>query len=425
VTPSGTSKQSTATRICQGHTAKGTRCRRKAAPGGFYCTQHAAQATEEAAAASANGSARAKPGSVRAKQGAAQPRATASASDFDRGAFDEVKSDLGDGDFDERVREGSSPMDDLAGFAEFAMENLGRVKDAAVNNGVLDASRIERLVADVANAMISAMSAFAERASGDYEEDDFGFDENFTNGLVPLIGLLYDYYWRVDVDGVGNVPADGRALLVSNHAGGGLPFDGAMIKMAILREHPQPRHARMMALDWVMGLPWMADMMKKTGQVLACTPNALELLERDEIVGVFPEGVKGMAKPFSQRYNLERFGRGGFVRIALRTGAPIIPVAVVGSEEIYPKIGNMPVVNKLIGAPFVPITPLFPLFGLAGLIPLPSKWHIEFCDPIDVSDYPPEAADDRTFVLELSERIRATIQERLRANLLKRQTPFW
>ncbi len=261
--------------------------------------------------------------------------------------------------------------------------------------------------------------------SGEYEEDDFGFDEEFTNALVPLVGLLYDYYWRVDVTGIEHVPATGPGMLVSNHAGAGLPFDGAMIKLAVLRDHPQPRHARILVLDWVMGLPWLADLFRMTGQVLACTPNAVDLLDRGELIGVFPEGVKGMAKPFSQRYNLERFGRGGFVRIALRAGAPIVPVAVVGSEEIFPKIGNMPFVGRLIGAPFVPMTPTFPWLGPLGMIPLPSKWHIEFCEPIDISQYPPEAADDRTLVLELSEQIRETIQERLRANLLTRRTPFW
>jgi 1-acyl-sn-glycerol-3-phosphate acyltransferase len=204
-----------------------------------------------------------------------------------------------------------------------------------------------------------------------------------------------------------------------------MPFDGVMIKTAILNEHPNPRHLRLLVLDWLMGLPYLADLMKQTGQVLACTPNAYELLKRDELIAVFPEGVRGMAKPFSQRYQLQRFGRGGFVRIALRTQTPIVPVAVVGSEEIYPKLGNLPVVNKLIGAPFVPMTPLFPWFGLGGLIPLPSKWHIEFCDPIDVSQYPVEAADDRALVLEISERVRSTIQERVKENLLKRKTPFW
>jgi 1-acyl-sn-glycerol-3-phosphate acyltransferase len=295
----------------------------------------------------------------------------------------------------------------------------------AIGAGVVDDGLLERVIGDCAHALTSLAHALASRVSGDYEEDDFGFDPAFTEHLLPLATLLYRYWWRVDVEGIENVPAEGRGLLVSNHAGGGMPFDGAMIKTAMYLEHSTPRHVRLLVLDWLMGLPYMADLMKQTGQVLASSPNAYELLKRDELIAVFPEGVKGMAKPFSQRYNLARFGRGGFVRIALRTQTPIIPVAVVGSEEIYPKIGNMPFVNKLIGAPFVPITPLFPLFGLAGLIPLPSKWHIEFCDPIDVSQYPVEAADDRAFVLELSERVRATIQERLKANLLKRRTPFW
>ena len=221
------------------------------------------------------------------------------------------------------------------------------------------------------------------------------------------------------------MPDEGAALLVSNHAGGGIPFDGAMTKLAIFREKQNPRHSRMLVLDWLMGLPWAADFAKRTGQALACSENAVDLLRRGELVGVFPEGAKGMAKPFSQRYNLERFGRGGFVRIALQTGAPIIPVAVVGSEETYPKIGSVPFLNKLIGAPFIPITLTFPWLGLLGLLPLPSKWHIEFCDPIDVSQYGPDAADDRALVLQLSEQVRSTIQQRLRANLLKRKTPFW
>lgn len=409
------------TTTCKGKTRSGARCKRRAVAGGEFCAQHGADTSARAKGASARPR-RAKGGAARRDRGAGPiPE------DIDRGAFDEIVSDLDSG---RRFAAGTatgggSPFDELANVAEFLTSNLGRVKDALIHNGIVDAGKVERFLADVAHAIMSLAGAVAERMSGDYEEDDFGFDERFTNGVAPLMALLYDYYWRVDVDGIENVPAGGRALLVSNHAGGGIPFDGAMIKMALLREHPGKLHSRMMVLDWAMGLPWFADLMKKTGQVLACSPNALELLERDQVVGVFPEGVKGMAKPFSQRYNLERFGRGGFVRVALRTGAPIVPVAVVGSEEIYPKIGNIPFVNKILGAPFIPMTPIFPLFGLAGLVPLPSKWHIEFCEPIDVSSYGPEALDDRSFVLELSEQIRSTIQQRLRANLLKRNTPFW
>jgi 1-acyl-sn-glycerol-3-phosphate acyltransferase len=353
--------------------------------------------------------------------------------DIDRDQLEEAIADLGFrsrgssslDDDDERGRSAGGPIEELLEFADMVGDNVSQLKDAALQTGLVDERIAERFAGDLAVAISSLAQGIAERISGDYEEDDFGFDERFTERLYPMAKLLYSYWWRVDVEGIENVPAAGRGLLVSNHAGGGIPFDGAMIKTAIMANQPEPRHVRLMVLDWLMGLPWMADFMRQTGQVLASSPNAYELLNRDQLVAVFPEGVKGMAKPFSQRYNLQRFGRGGFVRIALRTGSPIVPVAVVGSEEIYPKIANMPFVNRLIGAPFVPVTPLFPWFGLLGLLPLPSKWHIEFCDPIDVSQYPPEAADDRALVLELSEQVRETIQERLKVNLLKRRTPFW
>lgn len=398
--------------ICTATTQRGERCTRPARPGSDRCSQHAAATS-----------------AARARRKTSQQSTTAEVpSDINRAELHDVVSDLkqdrgmfgaGAGDVT------ATALDDLTAVVSWLTENLVRLRDTFVNNGLVDPHRIERFLVDAAAALTSAANGLSAQLGGRYVEDDFGYDHEFTEAVMPLVALLYDYWWRVDVIGIENVPSDGPGLLVSNHAGAGLPFDGAMIKTAILRDHPDHRHVRLLVLDWLMGLPWLSDLMKKTGQVLACTPNAMELLQRDELVAVFPEGIKGMAKPFSQRYNLQRFGRGGFVRVALKTGAPIIPVAVVGSEEIYPKIGNIPMVNKLIGAPFVPMTPLFPFLGLAGLIPLPSKWYIEFCEPIDVSQYPPEAADDRSFVLELSEQIRATIQDRLRTNLAKRSTPFW
>lgn len=392
-------KPGTRKTTCGATTQRGSRCRRQVVPGTDRCAQHAAL-----------------------------PDAGDVPSDIDQSELRDVMSDLKQdrGMFGAGAGEvTSTALDDITAVISWVSENLARLRDSLVNNGLIDPRRVEQFLSDLASALASAAGGLTEQLSGTYEEDDFGFDRDFTEAVMPLVALLHDYWWRVEVIGMENIPSEGPGLLVSNHAGSGLPFDGAMIKAAILRDHPANRHLRLLVLDWLMGLPWLADLMKKSGQVLACTPNATELLQRDELVAVFPEGIKGMAKPFSQRYNLQRFGRGGFVRVALKTGAPIIPVAVVGSEEIYPKIGNIPVVNKLIGAPFVPMTPLFPFFGIAGLIPLPSKWYIEFCDPIDVSQYPPEAADDRSFVLELSEQIRTTIQERLRANLERRSTPFW
>jgi 1-acyl-sn-glycerol-3-phosphate acyltransferase len=261
------------------------------------------------------------------------------------------------------------------------------------------------------------------RLEGDYPEDEWGFDEEFTNLVEPFFGFLYDRWWRVSVEGARAVPAHGRALLVANHAGI-LPWDATMISMALLREHPLPRHPRFLVLDWAFDLPWISVLVRRLGGVVASPYNALRLLEQDRLVAVFPEGVRGTGKPFRERYRLRRFGRGGFVEIALRAGAPIVPVAVVGSEEIYPKLGDVPPLARLVGAPFFPVTPTFPWLGPLGAIPLPSKWRIEFCEPIETGSYGPEAAADRAVVLELSERVRETVQQALYANLVRRGPAF-
>ncbi len=262
-----------------------------------------------------------------------------------------------------------------------------------------------------------------DRLEGDVADDEWGFDEEFADLVEPLLGFLYDTWWRVRVEGVEHVPAHGRALLTSNHAGI-LPWDATMISMALLREHPLPRHPRFLVLDWAFDLPFVSTAIRRVGGVVASPYNALRLLEQDHLVAVFPEGVKGTGKPFSERYRLQRFGRGGFVEIALRTGSPIVPVAVVGSEEIYPKLADVPALARLIGAPFFPITPTFPWLGPFGVVPLPSRWRIEFLEPIDTAAYGPEAAGDRALVLELSERVRDAIQEALYENLLKRGPAF-
>jgi 1-acyl-sn-glycerol-3-phosphate acyltransferase len=225
------------------------------------------------------------------------------------------------------------------------------------------------------------------------------------------------------VTGAQNVPAHGRAMLAANHAGI-LPWDATMISVGLLREHPLPRHPRFMVLNWAFDLPWVSVFIRKVGGVVASPYNALRLLEQDQLVAVFPEGVKGTGKPYAERYRLRRFGRGGFVEIALRAGAPIVPVAVVGSEEIYPKLADVPALARLIGAPFFPVTPTFPWLGPLGAIPLPSRWRIEFCAPIETADLGPEAAGDRAVVLELTERVRDTIQRALYANLVRRGPAF-
>jgi 1-acyl-sn-glycerol-3-phosphate acyltransferase len=267
------------------------------------------------------------------------------------------------------------------------------------------------------------LDAAVRRLAGNYREDEWGFDEEFTESVYPLLELLYDRWWRVEAEGVRNVPAHGRALLVANHAGI-LPWDATMMGVSLLREHPLPRYPRFLVLNWAFELPYVGQTIRKVGGVPASPYNAIRLLEQEELVAVFPEGVKGTSKDFKDRYRLQRFGRGGFVELALRTGAPIVPIAVVGSEEIYPKIGESKTIARLTGAPFFPVTPTFPWLGPLGAIPLPSKWRIEFCEPIDVSGYGPDAASDRALVFELSERIRETIQHRVYEQLVKRGSAF-
>lgn len=271
---------------------------------------------------------------------------------------------------------------------------------------------------------VGALRVVSPSPELELESDGFGFDPEFTERVTQVALWFYRNYWRVEVDGVGNVPTRGRGLLVANHAGI-IPYDGAMIRTAILAEQPRPRHVRMLVVDWAFALPFMNMLLTKTGNVLAHPDNATALLQRDELVGVFPEGVKGASKPFRDRYRVKRFGRGGFVQVALRTGAPIIPVAVVGSEELHPVLADVRPLARLLRLPALPITPTFPWLGLLGLVPLPSKWWIAFGEPIHHSWRGPDAAADSRLVLELSEEVRDRIQSMIYRLLPRRQTIFF
>lgn len=269
----------------------------------------------------------------------------------------------------------------------------------------------------------AALEGALRRLDGDFSEDEWGFDEGFADAVLPLLEIMYDHWWRVRAVGVPNVPSHGRALLVANHAGV-LPWDAAMITVAVMREHPLPRHVRFLVLRWVIDLPWLSTAVRKLGGAAASPYNAVRLLEQDQLVAVFPEGTRAIGKDRAERYRLQRFGRGGFVEVALRAGAPIVPVAVVGSEETYPKLADLRPLARLVGAPHFPITPTFPALGPLGAVPLPSRWRIEFCEPIETAHLGPEAADDRRLVLELAERVREMIQERLLVGVVERGSAF-
>jgi 1-acyl-sn-glycerol-3-phosphate acyltransferase len=260
----------------------------------------------------------------------------------------------------------------------------------------------------------------AHRA-GRYAVDDFGFEEEFASAVMPLFRLLYTRYWRVETTGVEVVPRTGGALLVSNHSGV-LPFDGAMIEVAVV--DAVDRYARALVATWFGGLPFLSWFLRRTGQALGHPDDSVRLLRRGELVLVFPEGVRGTGKPFAERYRLRRFGRGGVVEVALRAGVPIIPISVVGSEEIYPMIGDLQPVAKLLGMPYFPLTPTWPWLGPLGLVPLPSKWRIRFHDMVHTEDLGPAAADDPAVVMRLSDQVRDTIQEGLISELAERRSIF-
>jgi 1-acyl-sn-glycerol-3-phosphate acyltransferase len=281
------------------------------------------------------------------------------------------------------------------------------------------ASALGGLPADVQEGLERAM----RRMGGDYTEDEWGFDEEFADAVFPFLEFMYDRWWRVQVEGTVNVPSHGPALMVANHAGI-VPWDGIMMGTAILKEHPLPRYPRFLVLNWAFTLPYLSFTFRKVGAVVASPYNAIRLLERGELVGVFPEGVKGAGKDFKDRYRLQRFGRGGFIEIALRARSPIVPVAVVGSEEIHPKIGESSLLARATGAPYFPITPTFPLLGPLGLVPLPSKWLLEFGEPIRTDDYESGAADDPMLVFDVTDQVRETIQQTLYRLLMDRDSVF-
>jgi 1-acyl-sn-glycerol-3-phosphate acyltransferase len=254
--------------------------------------------------------------------------------------------------------------------------------------------------------------------------DEFGHDARFAETIMPLFEFLYAIWWRVEAQGTTHLPGEGAGLIVANHSGV-LPYDGIMINLAVRHEHPARRTCRMLALDMFALLPFLAPLLSRSGAVRANPDNAERLLRKGELVGVFPEGVKGVGKPFKDRYRLARFGRGGFVRIALRTGAPIIPCAVVGAEEIHPMVGQANWVGKPLGLPYLPITPTFPLLGPLGLVPLPSKWSIEFADPVRLDAYGPEGADDPILVNRISEEVRSTVQRMIDGRLARRRSVWF
>ena len=279
-----------------------------------------------------------------------------------------------------------------------------------------------RAESDFERRLAGGLAFLRRRLTGDYPVDEFGFDPDLTDHvLLPPLRPLYERWFRVETTGLHHVPSTGGALIVANHSGT-VPLDALMTAVALRDHHPAGRALRMLAADLVFTLPVVGSVARKAGHTLACNPDAERLLRAGEITGVWPEGFKGIGKPFSQRYKLQRFGRGGFVSAALRTGAPIIPVSIVGAEEIYPMVANLRTLARLVGLPYLPVTPTFPLLGPLGLIPLPSKWLIDFGEPIETGAYGVAAAEDPMLVFNLTDQVRETIQQTLFTLLAQRRS---
>jgi 1-acyl-sn-glycerol-3-phosphate acyltransferase len=303
---------------------------------------------------------------------------------------------------EERLSKGGIPASDwLAAFQHAARELFG----------------------DQWEPQLARLLAFLRRrVSGDYVVDEYGFDQEITERFfMAALRPIAQKWFRIDVRGIENIPSEGGALVVSNHSGT-VPVDGLMTMVSI-HDHTG-RFLRPLGADLVFKMPVVSSLARKGGTTLACNEDAERMLRGGELVGVWPEGFKGIGKPYAERYKLQRFGRGGFVSAALRTQVPIIPLSVVGAEEIYPLVANLPSLARVLGLPYIPITPLFPWLGPLGLVPLPSKWLLEFGEPIRTDEFDAGSAEDPMLVFNVTDEVRETIQSTLYSLLMQRQSVF-
>ena len=252
-----------------------------------------------------------------------------------------------------------------------------------------------------------------------YGYDAFGFNPDAARRALVISALLYRYWFRVETHGIDRLP-QGRMLLIANHAGQ-IAIDAGMIGAAMVLEAEPPRIIRGMGEYWLPTVPWVNIAMSRTGSVVGTRKNCVDLLEADECVIAFPEGVRGMNKLIWERYQLQEFGY-GFMRLALDTHSPIVPIAVVGSEEQAPAIANLRGLGQLLGMPAFPVTLTWPWLGLLGLIPLPVKYHIHFGEPMRFQGNP---NDEDEVIAEKVERVKERIAAMLADGLAARRSLFW
>ncbi|CAG0984916.1 hypothetical protein GPROT1_02563 [Gammaproteobacteria bacterium] len=267
---------------------------------------------------------------------------------------------------------------------------------------------------------LEARAAELPTQLNEYGVDPFGFDPEIARPFMLPAAFLYRYWLRVETKGIENVPK-GRVLLVANHAGNTFAYDGAMLALALYLEGRPPRIVRGMAEYYLPTIPWFNVLMQRMGSVVGTPANCVQLLEREEAIMVFPEGERGFVKPYHKRYQLQRFGL-GFLRLALETDTPIVPVGIVGAEEQSPGLANLRPVGRLFGSPAFPITPLFPWFGLLGFLPLPVKFRLHFGEPMRFEGEP---SDEDAVIEAQVEQVKEKIRTLVREGLAARKSWFW
>jgi 1-acyl-sn-glycerol-3-phosphate acyltransferase len=264
--------------------------------------------------------------------------------------------------------------------------------------------------------MEAIRSAYGPAAQKAPELADGGHDPTFLDRTSPLLEFLWSRYFRVRLLGIENVPATGAAMLVGNHSGG-IPYDGALLLHGIHRDHPGHRRVRPLVANFAFRQGWMANVIARIGGVRASRETALPLLAKGELIAVFPEGLRGVGKLYRERYRMARFGRGGFVRLSSEAQVPLLPVAIVGAEEIHPVIGKITSLAEPLGLPYIPITPTFPWLGPLGLLPVPTKWTIQIGAPI-----PPPAPGDGPGTVRVAEAVRTAIDGMIADLLVQRRS---
>lgn len=446
------------TQQCAAITRAGTRCKRQAQAGSDYCYLHQPAVAESPATATTT--ARAEPdiathGPVAVESGRESPAETIAVeveTMAESGDANEIPVVEEEQDERKLRQQLMAELDALIArvqaltpgytpppfsprrLLEMVEQNLDRFSPAdrlgilkrlrsAVNEDVLDVETWKGLWYMINYSLEYQADVVKRRFKGEFDTDEWGLDWEFMEAVRPFLSFLYNIYWRVDAKGLENVPDGGRALLVSNHSGQ-LPWDSLMVGMAVMSQHPSQRLVRSMYGSWMASVPFLPAFLDKLGQTVSTVPNGIRLLEQDELVAVYPEGHKGLGKVFRSRYKLASFGRGGFIKAALKTGAPIIPVSVVGAEETYLSLVRSQILADAAGLPFFPISPTFPWLGFVGLIPLPTRWHIDFGEAIPMDGYEPATAESLPLVAELAEQIRGVVQEMVNKRLAERRSVF-